>query len=84
MATVTKVLPDEFAPDGVTRLFNQTRPHGVVFADGFSDARYVQDGIQYRADGYPVGYVADPTLEGSGPVPDVPMKRGPGRPPKAA
>ena len=47
---------DEFLPDG-TRLFNPNRPHGTVYADGANGTRWVQDGIEYRGDRKPVGYV---------------------------
>jgi len=46
----------EFAPDG-TRLFNPNKPHGTVYADGFNEAKWFQDGVLYRADRFPVGYV---------------------------
>jgi hypothetical protein len=57
-----KVVPDRFLPDG-TRLFNPTKPHGVVYYDaayGECPTRFVQelDGreVHYAADGRPVGY----------------------------
>lgn len=55
----------EFAPDG-TRLFNPNKPHGTVYADGFSEGKWFQDGVVYRADRFPVGYGAKK------PQPDVP------------
>lgn len=48
----------EFAPDG-TRLFNPKKPHGTVYADGFTEAKWFQDGILYRADRFPVDYEKD-------------------------
>ena len=54
---MTKSMPDEFHEDG-TRLFNPSRPHGTVYGDGAIEARWVQDGIQYRGDRLPVGHVA--------------------------
>lgn len=47
---------DEYLADG-TRLFNPNRPHGTVYADGSSETRWVQDGVEYRGDRKPVGYV---------------------------
>ena len=46
------VLPDE-TRNGV-KLFNPTRPHGVVYGDGKTEVAFVQDGIEYRADRTPV------------------------------
>jgi hypothetical protein len=46
------VLPDE-VKNGV-KLFNPTRPHGVVYGDGKHEAAFVQDGIEYRADRTPI------------------------------
>ena len=45
----------EFAPDG-TKLFNPNKSHGVVYADGFNEGKWFQDGVVYRADRFPVGY----------------------------
>ena len=50
------VKKDEFLADG-TRLFNPSKPHGTVYSDGHSEARWEQDGKLYRGDGKPVGYV---------------------------
>jgi hypothetical protein len=47
---------DEYLADG-TRLFNPNRPHGTVYADGSSETRWVQDGVEFRGDRKPVGYV---------------------------
>jgi len=52
MSTITE---DTYLADG-TRLFNPTKPHGTVYSDGFSDARFSQNGVLYRGDGKPVGY----------------------------
>ena len=48
--------PDEFHEDG-TRKFNPTKPHGTVYSDGFSEVRWVQNGVEYRGDHLPVGHV---------------------------
>jgi hypothetical protein len=47
---------EEYLADG-TRLFNPNRAHGTVYSDGASETRYVQDGVEYRGDRKPVGYV---------------------------
>lgn len=51
---------DRFTPDGV-RLFNPSLEHGVVYADGYIETKFIQeyDGVEthYRGDGTPVGYV---------------------------
>jgi hypothetical protein len=63
MAKKLEPMEDDFAPDG-TRLFNPKKPHGTVYADGFTEARFFQEGVLYRVDRYPVGYGAKvPTLE---------------------
>ena len=50
---------DQFTEDGV-RLFNPSKEHGVVYSDGFIEARFMQahegEEVAYRADGFPVGY----------------------------
>lgn len=56
---MSKPKPDEYHEDG-TRLFNPTKGHGVVFGDGAIEARWEQDGVQYRADRLPVGHIAQP------------------------
>ena len=42
------------------RLFNATKEHGVIYCDGFMEAKYIQDyegeAVMYRGDGAPVGY----------------------------
>lgn len=48
---------DEYLPDG-TRMFNPTKPHGVVYGGGKDDGQWVQDGVTYRADRTPLGYEA--------------------------
>jgi hypothetical protein len=57
--TKSKIDKDRFSPDGV-RLFNPSKPHGVVYADGYSETKYLQEhegrDVQYRGDGFPVGY----------------------------
>lgn len=45
-------LADEFR-DGV-RLFNPSKPHGTVYADGFAEAKWDQEGILYRGDRSPI------------------------------
>ena len=47
------VKPDEFTADGV-RLFNPTKPHGIVYGDGKIEAAFVQEGVEYKADRMPV------------------------------
>ena len=59
---------DEFHEDG-TRLFNPHKPHGTVYGDGYLEARWVQDGVQYRGDRLPVGHVVAEK-------PAIPVKRG--------
>lgn len=49
--------PDEFCDDGKTRKLNRSKPYGTVYADGFEETKFVQNGIGYRGDGTPVGYV---------------------------
>lgn len=50
---------DQFTADGV-RLFNPSKEHGVVYADGFVEVKYIQSyegrEVHYRGDGTPVGY----------------------------
>ena len=48
--------PDEFTADG-TRLFNPTRPHGMVYGGGPGDGRWVQDDVVFGGDRKPVDYV---------------------------
>lgn len=48
-----QIQKDEYTPDG-KRLFNPTRPHGVIYADGFSESKFVQDGQHYRGDRTPI------------------------------
>lgn len=54
-----KIERDRFTEDGV-RLFNQSKEHGVIYCDGFMEAKYVQEfegeAVMYRGDGAPVGY----------------------------
>jgi len=50
---------DEFLADG-PKLFNPTRPHGTIYGEGGIEGRFVQDGLVYRGDGRPVGYVETP------------------------
>ena len=47
------VKPDEFTPDGV-RMFNPTKPHGIVYGDGKVEAAFVQEGVEYKADRTPL------------------------------
>ena len=55
----TKIQRDLFTTDGV-RLFNPTKEHGTVYADGFIEVKFIQEyegrEIHYRGDGTPVGY----------------------------
>jgi hypothetical protein len=54
-----KVERDRFTEDGV-RLFNASKEHGVIYCDGFMEAKYIQEyegeAVQYRGDGAPIGY----------------------------
>jgi hypothetical protein len=54
-----KIERDRFTEDGV-RLFNASKEHGVIYCDGFLEAKYVQEFegevMMYRGDGAPVGY----------------------------
>lgn len=54
-----KVQRDQFTTDGV-RLFNATKEHGTVYADGFIEVKFIQEyegrEIHYRGDGTPLGY----------------------------
>lgn len=54
-----KIERDRFTEDGV-RLFNATKEHGVIYCDGFMEAKYVQEFegevVMYKGDGAPVGY----------------------------
>lgn len=60
-----KVVKQLVTPDrsvaGV-RMFNPSKPHGTVYADGFFEAKYVQEyngtEVYYRGDHTPIG--ADP------------------------
>lgn len=48
-----KVLKDEYTPDG-KRMCNLSKPMGVIYSDGFSEAKYLQDGQYYRGDRTPI------------------------------
>jgi hypothetical protein len=54
-----KIERDRFTEDGV-RMFNPSKEHGTVYADGFIEVKYIQEyegrEIHYRGDGTPVGY----------------------------
>ena len=54
-----KIERDRFTDDGV-RLFNPTKPHGVVYSDGFIEVKFIQEyegrEVHYKGDGAPVGY----------------------------
>lgn len=54
-----KIERDRFAEDGV-RLFNPSKDHGTVYADGFIEVKFIQEyegeALHYRGDGTPVGY----------------------------
>jgi hypothetical protein len=61
----SKIERDRFAEDGV-RLFNPSKDHGTVYADGFIEVKFIQEyegeAVHYRGDGTPVGYVAGQPL----------------------
>jgi hypothetical protein len=48
-----KVTKDEYTDTGI-RLFNFTKPHALIYADGHSEAKYLQDGQYYRGDRTPI------------------------------
>jgi hypothetical protein len=48
---------DEFCDDGKTRKLNRALPYGTVYSDGYEETKFVQNGIGYKGDGIPVGYV---------------------------
>ena len=62
MKTEVKIEDDRYTEDGV-RMFNPTKPHGTIYADGFVEGRYTQNGVNYRADHLPVGYVKTDPVE---------------------
>jgi hypothetical protein len=49
-----KILKDEYAEDGKTRLFNPSKPHALIYSDGHSEAKYLQDHQYYRGDRTPI------------------------------
>ncbi len=65
-----KIERDQFTEDGV-RLFNASKPHGVVYSDGYLEVKYIQeyDGeeVHYRGDGAPCGYAKGKPLRKSAP-----------------
>jgi hypothetical protein len=54
MSQPQKILKDEYSEDGKTRLFNPSKPHGLIYADGHSEAKYLQEGQYYRGDRTPI------------------------------
>jgi hypothetical protein len=54
-----KIERERFTDDGV-RLFNPSLPHGVVYCDGFTEVKFIQEyegrETHYKGDGAPVGY----------------------------
>lgn len=55
-----KITKDEYTDAGV-RLFNFSKPHALIYADGHSEAKYLQDGQYYRGDRTPIeGMVQKP------------------------
>ena len=81
MAEKKKVEADRFTAEGV-RLFNRTKPHGVIYSDGTPldlIGAFEQEGVRYRADGYPIGYVkvsSHPASPGFVPTLEVPERPG--------
>lgn len=53
MAQAQKILKDEYTEDGV-RLCNLTKPYAAIYADGHSEAKYLQDHQYYRGDRTPI------------------------------
>lgn len=55
-----KIEKDRFTEDGV-RMFNPSLEHGVVYADGYVETKFIQAyqgrEMHYRGDYTPVGYV---------------------------
>ena len=56
------IAKDEYLPDG-TLLFNPTKPHGTIYSDGASTARWVQNDVEFRGDRKPVNYVEPETVD---------------------
>jgi hypothetical protein len=50
---VQKILKDEYTSDG-KRMCNLSKPMGVIYSDGFSEAKYLQEGQYYRGDRTPI------------------------------
>lgn len=48
-----KISKDEYTPDG-KRLCNLSKPLGMIYSDGFSEAKYLQDGQYFRGDRTPI------------------------------
>lgn len=48
-----KILKDEYTADG-KRMCNLSKPLGTIYSDGFSEAKYLQDGQYYRGDRTPI------------------------------
>jgi hypothetical protein len=65
-----KIERDRFTEDGV-RLFNPTKDHGVVYADGYVEVKYIQEyegeERHYRGDHAPVGYAKGVPMPKSAP-----------------
>jgi len=65
-----KIERDRFTEDGV-RLFNPSKEHGVVYADGYLEVKYIQEyegeEKHYRGDGAPVGYTKGVPMPKSAP-----------------
>jgi hypothetical protein len=65
-----KIERDRFTEDGV-RLFNPTKEHGVVYADGYMEVKYIQEyegeERHYKGDHAPVGYTKGVPMPKSAP-----------------
>lgn len=54
----------EYCDDGKTLKLDRSKPYGTVYADGYSEARYVQGGKEYRGDGTPLSYKSKESPDG--------------------
>lgn len=53
MIQAQKILKDEYTEDG-QRLCNLSKPYAAIYADGHSEAKYLQDHQYYRGDRTPI------------------------------
>lgn len=54
-----KIERDQFTEDGV-RLFNPSKDHGVVYSDGYTEVKFIQEyegeEVHYQGNRSPIGY----------------------------